>query len=349
MGPHGLLIGATGSGKSELLRTLVLALAVTHSPGTLNFALIDFKGGATFARMDALPHTSAVITNLQNALSLVDRMTDALNGELIRRQELLRAAGNFSSFHDYERARAAGAPLPEVPTLLVVVRRVQRAAVAEAGLHRHVRHDRPGRPVAGRAPAAGVATARGGAAARAGRAPVVPDRAADLLGRGEPHGHRGDRRVRAAARAGTRLPPVRHRAAGAFPVGVRVRRAPAPGRPPRRDRAGRAGRDAGLDRRRTCAAAGDRGAETPRSRTTSATACSTSWSGGWRARARRRIRCGCRRWTTRRPWTRCWPAAERGTSTGRALRRWPASWTGRSTSAATRSSSTCPRAPGTWW
>jgi S-DNA-T family DNA segregation ATPase FtsK/SpoIIIE len=120
MGPHGLLIGATGSGKSELLRTLVLALAVTHSPGTLNFALIDFKGGATFARMDALPHTSAVITNLQNALSLVDRMTDALNGELIRRQELLRAAGNFSSFHDYERARAAGAPLPEVPTLLVV-------------------------------------------------------------------------------------------------------------------------------------------------------------------------------------------------------------------------------------
>ena len=120
MGPHGLLIVATGSGKSELLRTLVLALAVTHSPSELNFALIDFKGGATFARMDALPHTSAVITNLENALSLVDRMTDALNGELIRRQELLAAAGNFASLRDYERARAAGAPLPEVPTLLVV-------------------------------------------------------------------------------------------------------------------------------------------------------------------------------------------------------------------------------------
>ena len=61
-----------------------------------------------------------MITNLADELPLVDRMTDALNGELIRRQELLRAAGNFSSVRDYERARAAGAPLPEVPTLLVV-------------------------------------------------------------------------------------------------------------------------------------------------------------------------------------------------------------------------------------
>jgi DNA segregation ATPase FtsK/SpoIIIE, S-DNA-T family len=120
MGPHGLLIGATGSGKSELLRTLVLALAVTHDPRSLNFALIDFKGGATFARLDDLPHTSAVITNLENKLTLVDRMADALNGELIRRQELLRAAGDFSSVRDYELARAAGAPLPEVPTLLVI-------------------------------------------------------------------------------------------------------------------------------------------------------------------------------------------------------------------------------------
>lgn len=120
MGPHGLLIGATGSGKSELLRTLVLALAVTHSPEQLNFVLVDFKGGATFTKLDRLPHTSAVITNLSDELPLVDRMSDAINGELVRRQELLRRAGNYASLRDYERARAAGVPLDPLPSLLIV-------------------------------------------------------------------------------------------------------------------------------------------------------------------------------------------------------------------------------------
>ncbi len=121
MGPHGLLVGATGSGKSELLRTLVLALAVTHSPEILNFVLIDFKGGATFATLDRLPHTSAMITNLEEELSLVDRMLGAISGELTRRQELLRKAGNFASQRDYERARAAGQPLTPLPSLLIIV------------------------------------------------------------------------------------------------------------------------------------------------------------------------------------------------------------------------------------
>ncbi|MCB5169958.1 type VII secretion protein EccCa [Streptomyces bambusae] len=121
MGPHGLCVGATGSGKSELLRTLVLGLAVTHGSEALNFVLADFKGGATFAGLAGLPHVAAVITNLEDDLTLVDRMGDALRGELRRRQEVLRAAGHCASVRDHERARAAGAPLEPLPSLVVVV------------------------------------------------------------------------------------------------------------------------------------------------------------------------------------------------------------------------------------
>lgn len=116
MGPHGLCVGATGSGKSELLRTLVLGLAVTHSSETLNFVLADFKGGATFAGMAQLPHVAAVITNLADDLTLVDRMGDSIRGELNRRQEMLRDAGNYANIHDYEKARAAGAALQPIPS-----------------------------------------------------------------------------------------------------------------------------------------------------------------------------------------------------------------------------------------
>lgn len=121
MGPHGLVIGATGSGKSEFLRTLVLGLALTHSPEQLNMVLVDFKGGATFAGMSELPHVSAVITNLAQELTLVDRMQDALSGEMVRRQELLREAGNFASIRDYEKARLAGEDLAPMPSLFIVV------------------------------------------------------------------------------------------------------------------------------------------------------------------------------------------------------------------------------------
>jgi DNA segregation ATPase FtsK/SpoIIIE, S-DNA-T family len=71
--------------------------------------------------MAGLPHTCAVITNLAAELTLVDRMGDALRGELVRRQELLRTAGNFASVRDYEKARQSDADLAPLPSLLVII------------------------------------------------------------------------------------------------------------------------------------------------------------------------------------------------------------------------------------
>ncbi len=116
VGPHGLVIGATGSGKSELLRTLTLGLVARHPPELLNLVLVDFKGGATFSELADLPHVSALITNLADELALVDRMEDALSGELVRRQELLRSAG-VASVGDY---RSLG-DRPPLPSLLVII------------------------------------------------------------------------------------------------------------------------------------------------------------------------------------------------------------------------------------
>ncbi|HTM83803.1 MAG TPA: type VII secretion protein EccCa [Mycobacterium sp.] len=118
MGPHGLCVGATGSGKSELLRTLALGLITTHPPELLNLILVDFKGGATFLGLERARHVSALITNLADEAALVARMGDALAGEMTRRQELLRAAGNLPNITEYQCQRG---DLPPLPALLIVV------------------------------------------------------------------------------------------------------------------------------------------------------------------------------------------------------------------------------------
>ncbi|WP_081883485.1 type VII secretion protein EccCa, partial [Glycomyces tenuis] len=121
MGPHGLIVGATGSGKSETLRTLVAALAVRHPPERLALLTVDFKGGATFADCDALPHSAGAITNLADDLNLVDRFAEALYGEMARRQQLLKDAGNLPNVHAYAELRQADPELEPVPHLLVII------------------------------------------------------------------------------------------------------------------------------------------------------------------------------------------------------------------------------------
>lgn len=121
MGPHGLVVGATGSGKSEMLRTLLTSLVIGHPPELLALMLIDFKGGATFAPMARLPHIAGMVTNIEDDITLVDRMHDALFGEMRRRQEVLRAAGNLPNVSAYHALREQGAPLEPLPHLLVVI------------------------------------------------------------------------------------------------------------------------------------------------------------------------------------------------------------------------------------
>ena len=324
MGPHGLCVGATGSGKSELLRTLVLGLITTHSSEALNLVLVDFKGGATFAGLAAAPHVAAVITNLADDLSLVDRMQDALAGEMQRRQEKLRAAGNLANVTEYERARENGAPLEPLPTLFVVVDEFsellsQKPDFAEL----FVAIGRLG-PLAADAPAARLAAPRGGPAAGPRLAPVLPDRAQDVLAVGLARRARGARTrrscppvpgsgylkvesstmtrfkagyvsapYRAAERAAPDPDPVaREMRPRPFSAGwVEPRLACS-----RRERSRPGRRAARGDRRRT-----GRRCRAGRGRRR----CSTSSSNGCAARARRRTRCGCRRWPTRPRSTRC--------------------------------------------
>lgn len=126
-GPHGQLLGATGSGKSEFLRNVVANGSITHSPDLLNWLLVDYKGGATFLDMGDLPHVSAVITNMEQEAHLVGRMREMLNGEIERRYVILRDANerfprtDIKDIRDYEIQRERGADLPPLPSLVVII------------------------------------------------------------------------------------------------------------------------------------------------------------------------------------------------------------------------------------
>ncbi len=90
-GPHALVAGTTGSGKSEFLQSLIASLAVVNRPESMNFVLIDYKGGSAFSECELLPHTVGMVTNLDGHLT--ERALTALDAELKRRESELRKIG----------------------------------------------------------------------------------------------------------------------------------------------------------------------------------------------------------------------------------------------------------------
>jgi S-DNA-T family DNA segregation ATPase FtsK/SpoIIIE len=114
-GPHALVAGTTGAGKSELLQTLVASLATGNRPDELSFVLVDYKGGAAFGPCARLPHTVGLVTDLDGALG--ERALASLTAELTRRETLLAAAGVID-IAEHRRQAAPGAVLPR---LVIVV------------------------------------------------------------------------------------------------------------------------------------------------------------------------------------------------------------------------------------
>ncbi|MFG1914905.1 FtsK/SpoIIIE domain-containing protein [Micromonospora sp. NPDC048898] len=123
-GPHGLVVGTTGAGKSELLRTLVASLACVYSPDALTFLLVDFKGGGAFDACAALPHTVGLVTDLDEHLAA--RALRCLRAELRHRERRLREAG----VSDLGDLLAADPPLPR---LLIVIDEFATLAVELPG------------------------------------------------------------------------------------------------------------------------------------------------------------------------------------------------------------------------
>jgi S-DNA-T family DNA segregation ATPase FtsK/SpoIIIE len=111
---HTILVGTTGSGKSEFMKSLVLSAAFRYSPEHLNFFVLDFKGGAAFTVLKDLPHVVGVVTNL--GPQLVERGLSAMEAEIERRQKMFAEAG-VQNIWGYN-ARQAGRTMPQLLLLL---------------------------------------------------------------------------------------------------------------------------------------------------------------------------------------------------------------------------------------
>jgi S-DNA-T family DNA segregation ATPase FtsK/SpoIIIE len=118
-GPHALIAGTTGSGKSELLQTLVATLAVVNRPDEMTFVLVDYKGGSAFAECADLPHTVGLVTDLDT--HLVERALVSLGAELRRREHQLAQAGAKDILDYLDKRNRGGNILPPLPRLLLVI------------------------------------------------------------------------------------------------------------------------------------------------------------------------------------------------------------------------------------
>lgn len=119
-GPHALVGGTTGSGKSELLRTLVASLAATYSPEQVNFVLVDYKGGSAFDACASLPHVVGLVTDLDDRLA--ERALRCLEAELRHREQVLRDRGATDLSHHWSLAQTRrDEPWSPLARLVVII------------------------------------------------------------------------------------------------------------------------------------------------------------------------------------------------------------------------------------